>query len=103
MALGARPEHAARLRPEDGPHQLSPVALMAVAVRAGVRFREVPQEFWTAVKDDGYDGAAVECTCGQSPTVELAAAPSQCEGCERWFFLDGKRVWVLGGPGESAA
>lgn len=91
-----RPDTEQALR-RDGLHVLGPFALARLLMRAGVRHRIVPREFWTESKVE-YGPAVVACPCGESAIVELASVPTRCEGCERFFFYDGTEVWAFNSP-----
>lgn len=84
------------------PHRLTGFAFLGVFLRAGLRYKLVPQEFWAETAEGGLTVAEVACPCGHSPQARVAAYPTPCE-CERWFFFDGTDVWALNTPEAGTA
>lgn len=95
-------EPAVEALQQEGPHRISGFAYMGVALRAKVRHKLVPPEFWTAEESDERRYALISCRCGADTRVELGASPVKCE-CERWFFYDGTNLWALISPVSGTA
>lgn len=82
---------------------LSPLVLMDVFHRRGLKRREVPERFWFEARDRGdYAHAVVSCPCGRPVVAEVLAHPEPCEGCQRAYFYDGTAVWALNSPSGAA-
>jgi hypothetical protein len=89
---------AADFEPCSTPRRISSFPLLGVCLRAGLRCKTVPQEFWSAERDDdGHALALIRCPCGDAPVAELGEWPTQCE-CQRSFFYTGAEVLALNSP-----
>ena len=93
----------AALMPTDGmgnpvPKRTGAHPFVAVAMRAGVRTRTVPEEFWAYATDlQNHLQAVIECQCGHTVIVELVSLKA-CPGCERWFMFSYPDVFALNTP-----
>ena len=81
-------------RPQKDPHRLFHGIGGALWLAERIPAREVPPEFWALDTSDADEPMAiVACPCSASPQVRLLGAITPCE-CERYFFFDGRTVWV---------
>jgi len=93
----------AALKPMDAfanpmPRRLGAHTFAAVAIRAGVPMRAVPEEYWCHATDlENHAQAVVDCHCGQLVIVELAEL-KPCSNCERWFLYAGPDLLALNSP-----
>ena len=96
-----RAETMAALKPMDifgnpVPRRMGGHAFVALAARAGVPMRAVPEEYWRHATDlENHAQAVIDCPCGQLVIVELARDLKPCPGCKRWFFYSGPDVFAL--------
>jgi hypothetical protein len=80
------------------PKRMGPFPFLAVAIRAGVPTRTVPEEYWASATDlENHPQASIDCRCGESVVIGLLVM-EPCSGCERWFFFSGTEVLALNTP-----
>jgi hypothetical protein len=96
-----RPETMAALAPVGAfgvplLKRMGPYPFLAVAIKAGIPTRVVPEDYWRDATDlENHAQAVIDCPCGQLVIVELARDLKPCPGCKRWFFYSGPAVFAL--------